>query len=225
MSGGARASGTICHKFFPFHKTVRSEDHVSFSLSLLRVSDFDACKGTGARGYQFVRVGAGECDFTATMSPPSLSLSPHLISTGSLSASSPPLFSSRSLAARRHCVECEREGDRQVKRRGGIGIERHETQPAKGEREREKGKGRGCGGVPGRRCSSACRIALLASLPFPHPRLISCPRAGRASCCVSFIRAARHAVLVSSSSTRDADASLRTGGAALLLCRYRTRAA
>lgn len=80
MSGGARASGTICHKFFSISQDCeRSEDHVSFSLSLLRVSDFDACKGTGARGYQFVRVGAGECDFTATMSPPSpLSLSsPH----------------------------------------------------------------------------------------------------------------------------------------------------
>lgn len=67
---------------------------MSLSLSLCSASLILMHAKGQARGYQFVRVGAGECDFTATMSPPpALSLSPHLISTGSLSASSPPLLS------------------------------------------------------------------------------------------------------------------------------------
>lgn len=93
-----------------------------------------------------------------------LSLSPHLISTGSLSASSPPLFSSRSLAARRHCVECERETGKETRRNR----ETRDTQPAKGGREREK-KVRGVGVVVCRAGGVRRLVALLCSLPFPSP--------------------------------------------------------
>ena len=80
-------------------------------LSLIRVSDFHACKGTEARGInQVVQVSAaaaGQCDFTATLFPP---LSPQHGLLSPPSASSSPLPSSR--LARRHCGVRERERQR-----------------------------------------------------------------------------------------------------------------
>lgn len=107
-----------------------------------------------------------------------LSLSPHLISTGSLSRlppRPPPLLSSRLALSQHDAIVWSvrgRETGKETRRRNR---ETRDTASQRRKGERKKGKGCGCGGVPGRRCSSACRIALLASLPSPIPALSSPP--------------------------------------------------
>ena len=83
-----------------FHKTVS-----------LRVSDFDACKlAKGQReereGVSVVQVGAGKCDFTATVFPPPLS------SQASSPSPSPPPSHSGAIAerVRREIGEVKRRG-------------------------------------------------------------------------------------------------------------------